>query len=188
MNETRPSLPSADTADQGSKGVRAVFFDRDGVLIIDKGYLREPEEIRWVAGAQNALARLAAHGYRLFVVSNQSGVARGYFKEEAVRRVHAALQAALPAQAQIAEFAYCPHHPDGSVARYATACDCRKPASGMLKRLIAKHGIDRDASFLIGDRPSDLAAAKGAGVQGFLFTSGNLDQFVTQLLSGHVAG
>lgn len=164
--------------------MRGAFFDRDGVLIVDTGYLSEPGEIRWVDGAQRALARLGAQGYKLFVVTNQSGVARGYFDEAAVGRVHAAMQAALPAEAQIDEFAYCPHHPDGSVAQYVTACECRKPASGMLNRLIARHRIDPGGSFLIGDRASDLAAAAGAGVAGFLFSGGDLDRFVTRLLDG----
>jgi D-glycero-D-manno-heptose 1,7-bisphosphate phosphatase len=162
--------------------VRGAFFDRDGVLIVDTGYLSDPADIRWVDGAQRALARLAGHGYRLFVATNQSGVARGYFEEAAIGRVHAAMQAALPAEAQIDDFAYCPHHPEGSVARYAMACDCRKPLPGMLNRLIAQHGIDREDSFLIGDRGSDMAAAAGAGIAGFLFPGGDLDLFVTRLL------
>lgn len=180
MTPTSPQdRPSKDQA-----LARAAFFDRDGVLIIDTGYLSEPKDILWVDGAQRALARLAACGYRLFVVTNQSGVARGYFEEAAVGRVHAAMQAALPADARIDDFAYCPHHPDGSVAAYATACDCRKPAPGMLNRLIARHRIDRAGSFLIGDRASDLAAASGAGIAGFLFPGGDLDDFVARLLAG----
>ncbi|OAN57558.1 D-glycero-alpha-D-manno-heptose-1,7-bisphosphate 7-phosphatase [Sphingomonas sp. TDK1] len=162
---------------------RAVFFDRDGVLIVDTGYLSEPKNMLWVNGAQRALARLAACGYRLFVVTNQSGVARGYFEEAAVWRIHAAMQAALPADAQIDDFAYCPHHPHGSVPQYATACDCRKPAPGMLNRLIARHRIDRAGSFLIGDRASDLTAATRAGIAGFLFAGDDLDCFVARLLA-----
>ncbi|WP_448662044.1 D-glycero-alpha-D-manno-heptose-1,7-bisphosphate 7-phosphatase [Sphingomonas sp. CJ20] len=172
-------LPS-EPAD--SPGARAAFFDRDGVLIVDTGYLSDPADMRWVDGAQQALARLAAQGYRLFVVTNQSGVARGYFEEAAVDRVHAAMQAALPPPARIDAFAYCPHHPDGSVARYALACDCRKPAPGMIERLTATHRIDRAGSFLIGDKASDVEAATRAGIAGFLFTGGDLDAFVTRIL------
>lgn len=162
--------------------VRGAFLDRDGVLIVDTGYLSDPADIRWIDGAQKALARLAAHGYRLFVATNQSGVARGYFEEAAIGRVHAAMQAALPANARIDDIAYCPHHPDGSVARFAVACECRKPLPGMLNRLIAQHRIDRAGSFLIGDRASDMAAAASAGIAGFLFPGGDLDQFVTRML------
>lgn len=169
---------------QGHPPTRAVFFDRDGVLIVDTGYPSKPDEIHWIDGAQRALIRLAALGYRRFVVTNQSGVARGYFDERAVESVHAAMQAALPDAARIDDFAYCPHHPGGSVARYAIACDCRKPAPGMLNSLIARHRIDRAGSFLIGDRASDLAAAAAAGIDGFLFPGGDLDRFVVGLLRG----
>lgn len=163
---------------------RAVFFDRDGVLIVDTGYLSDPADIRWIDGAPAALARLAAAGYRRFVVTNQSGVARGYCAEASVARVHAAMQASLPVTARINAFAYCPHHPAGSVARYAHPCDCRKPAPGMIDHLVAVHRIDRGGSFLIGDRASDLEAAARAGVAGFLFPGGNLDTFVTRILQG----
>jgi D-glycero-D-manno-heptose 1,7-bisphosphate phosphatase len=163
---------------------RGVFLDRDGVLIHDIGYLSNPSEIRWIDGAQDALARLAALGYKLFIVTNQSGVARGYFEEAAIGRVHAAMQLALPADTQIDDIAYCPHHPQGSVARYAVACTCRKPAPGMLERLIKFHRIDRSDCFLIGDRASDIAAATSAGIPGHLFSGGNLDKFVARLL-GH---
>jgi D-glycero-D-manno-heptose 1,7-bisphosphate phosphatase len=178
------NVPFHDAVQQDRTPVRAVFLDRDGVLIVNTGCLSKPDEIQWIDGAQRALTRLAAHGYLLFVVTNQSGVARGYFDEGAVGRVHAAMQAALADAGRIDDFAYCPHHPDGSVAQYATACDCRKPSPGMLNRLIDRHGVDRAGSFLIGDRTSDLAAAAAAGIEGVLFPGGDLDRFVTQLLDG----
>ncbi len=133
-------------------------------------------------GAQQALSRLTAMGFHLFVVTNQSGVARGYFEEAAIDRVHAAMQSALPEGVRFVDIAYCPHHPQGRIARYAVACDCRKPAPGMLNRLIARHHIDRAGSFLIGDKASDMEAAARAGVPGFLFTGGDLDAFVTNIL------
>ena len=173
--------PSAQPS-VGSRKIRAAFLDRDGVLIADTGYLSDPQDIAWIAGAQAALARLALLGFQLFVVTNQSGVARGYFDEAAIGRVHMAMQAALPATAQLTDIAYCPHHPEGSVARYAHACTCRKPASGMLDKLIKRHGIDPATSFLIGDRQSDIEAAAGAGVRGFFFRGGDLDAFVTDVL------
>lgn len=158
------------------------MFDRDGVLIVDVGFLSRPRDIRWVEGAQRALSRLAALDYRRFVVTNQSGVAKGLFPECAILRVHDAMQAALPPAARIDAFAYCPHHPNGSVPRYTRVCDCRKPASGMIERLIADHGIDRAGSFLIGDRTTDIEAAERAGIRGFLFGGGDLDRFVIDIL------
>lgn len=160
----------------------AAFLDRDGVLIRDCPYLASPEKIHWIDGAKPALSRLARAGYRRFVVTNQSGVARGYFDEAAISRVHAAMQDALPDESRIDAFAYCPHHPEGVIAAYTRSCDCRKPAPGMLDRLIADHGIDRARSFLIGDKASDLEAAARAGIAGFLFEGGDLEAFVVRIL------
>ncbi len=162
--------------------VRAAFFDRDGVLIFDQGYLSDIAEVRWIDGAKDALISLANKGYLLFVVTNQSGVARGFFNEDAVLRVHEFMQTALPTTSQITEFAYCPHHPDGPVSPYAQICDCRKPAPGMINRLIERHGINRGQSFLIGDKQSDLDAAARAEIDGFLFRGGNLNSFVQDIL------
>lgn len=161
---------------------RAVFFDRDGVLIADRGYLGRVDQIQWIDGAQQALLRLSSLGYHRFVVTNQSGVARGYFDEATVEAIHAAMQDDLPDAARIDAFGYCPHHPDGVIARYAQVCTCRKPASGMIEQLMSAHGIERAGSFLIGDRQSDLDAAEHAGIAGFLFPGGNLDAFVASVL------
>jgi len=160
----------------------AAFLDRDGVLISDCRYLSDPGKIQWIDGAKLALARLARAGFRRFVVTNQSGIARGYFDEAAILRVHAALQEALPEASRIDAFAYCPHHPDGVIAAYVRSCDCRKPAPGMVDRLIADHGVDRTHSFLIGDKASDLQAAERAGIAGYLFEGGDLDAFVARIL------
>jgi D-glycero-D-manno-heptose 1,7-bisphosphate phosphatase len=118
----------------------------------------------------------------LFVVTNQSGVARGFFTEDAVVAVHDAMQAALPKDVRFSDLAYCPHHPNGIVAVYSKACDCRKPAPGMIDGLIKRHRINRQESFLIGDKESDVDAAKSAGIEGFRFLGGNLDSFVAKVL------
>lgn len=179
MAKTPLSLASDDRG-----GLRkGAFFDRDGVLIADTGYLSDPAKIRWIPGAQQAVALLAARGYMLFVVTNQSGVARGYFPESAISRVHEAMQADLPPEARFADIAWCPHHPEGTVPRFTCICACRKPAPGMVTALIDRHGIDTSRSFLIGDRPSDMAAAAGAGIAGHLFSSGDLHRFVADLPS-----
>ena len=174
------SPPIQEPADGAT--ARAVFFDRDGVLIFDQGYLSDIAAVRWIDGAKDALKNLANKGYLLFVVTNQSGVARGFFKEDAVMRVHEFMQAALPETSQITEFAYCPHHPEGPVSRYAQLCDCRKPAPGMINMLIERHRINRGQSFLIGDKQSDLEAAARADIDGFLFRGGNLNSFVQDIL------
>lgn len=163
--------------------MRAAFLDRDGVLNVDIGYLSRVEQIVWIEGAVGALKALREAGYALFVVTNQSGVARGYYDERAVHVLHDGMQRHLRnSGAWIDEFVYCPHHPDGLDARYAIECPCRKPKPGMLLGLIEKHKILPSESLMIGDKPSDLEAGEAAGVPSYLFSGGALDTFVEELL------
>ena len=157
----------------------AVFFDRDGVLNRDVGYAHRPEQIEWIPGVAEAVAAVNASGRLAFVVTNQSGVARGLYDEADVEALHRWMADELAAQgARIDAFAYCPHHPQGTVAAYARACDCRKPAPGMLDALILEYDVDRARSFLVGDNPTDLAAATAAGVAGHLFEGDDLPGLV----------
>ena len=119
----------------------------------------------------------------MFVVTNQSGIARGLYTEDDVRALHQWMAAELLAQgARIDAFAYCPHFVDGDVVAYRQACECRKPAPGMLLSLMAEWPVQREASFMIGDRETDIAAATAAGIPGHLFPGGNLLKFVTEAL------
>lgn len=162
----------------------AVFLDRDGVLNVDSGYPHRREDLVWIAGARAAVARINAAGFLAIVVTNQSGVARGYFDEAAVDAFHAAMQSDLAASgARIDAFYACPYHEAGTVARYRVADHPdRKPNPGMIVRAFADHAIDRDRSFLVGDRDSDMAAARAAGIAGHLFAGGDLDAFIAPLL------
>ncbi len=160
----------------------AVFFDRDGVLNHDTGYTHRPDDLHFVDGAIAAVRRFNARGYRVFVVTNQAGIARGFYDEAAVRTFHAAMQRALRREgAHVDAFYYCPHHPEGSIAAYAGTCACRKPAPGMIDQALADWPIDRSHSLLIGDRSTDLDAAAAVGLPGHLFTGGDLDAFCTDL-------
>ena len=147
---------------------RAAFLDRDGVIIEDRGYVFREEELALLPGAAGALARLKRAGYLLIVVTNQSGIARGYFAEADMHRLHdglqRALQRALGPDAAIDAFYFCPHHPAGTVAELAIACPCRKPRPGMIERALAEWPIDRDDSFMVGDKASDVEAGLGAGL------------------------
>jgi D-glycero-D-manno-heptose 1,7-bisphosphate phosphatase len=157
MTDTRPLRPAA-------------FLDRDGVLNVDHGYVYLPERFEWIAGAPEAVRLLNDAGYTVIVVTNQSGVARGYFDETAVRSFNAHLQTGLAAHgAHIDAFYYCPHHPEGSVKDFAIACRCRKPGTGMLEQAAAEWPIDRARSFLIGDRDGDVEAASAFGIRGIKF-------------------
>lgn len=161
----------------------AAFLDRDGVLNVDVEYLGSTDRLIWMQGAARAVRLLNGTGYLVFVVTNQSGVARGFYDEAAVVALHDEMRARLKEEhAVIDEFVYCPHHPESADPRYAIACDCRKPAPGMLLKLIEKYDVDRSASLMIGDKPSDMVAARAAGVAGFLFEGGSLDAFVEHLL------
>lgn len=143
----------------------AAFLDRDGVINIDHGYLHRWEDFQFVPGAIKALRRLQAAGYALVIVTNQSGIARGYYDEAALQALHDALREHLAAQdITLDAIEHCPHLPSGSVARYAVACDCRKPAPGMILRSAQALGIDLAGSLLFGDKPSDIEAGRAAGI------------------------
>jgi histidinol-phosphate phosphatase family protein len=157
----------------------AVFFDRDGVLNEDSGYIHRVDDLRWLPGAREAVLSVNESGRFAFVVTNQAGVARGFYNEDAIRHFHAAMQAQLARLgAHIDAFAFCPHHPDGIVREYAHPCGCRKPAPGMINELLRKWPVDVKDTLMIGDRPSDIAAASAAGITGRLYQGGDLRQLV----------
>jgi D,D-heptose 1,7-bisphosphate phosphatase len=161
----------------------AVFFDRDGVLNHDSGYSFEASKLKWIDGAREAVKAVNDAGYFAFVVTNQSGVARGFYEENHVQILHRWMADDMAAiGAHIDAFEYCPDHPDGTIERYRRVSYRRKPAPGMITDLLGRFPVDAANSFLIGDKPSDLEAARAAGLRGHLFSSGNLEAFVTQYM------
>jgi D-glycero-D-manno-heptose 1,7-bisphosphate phosphatase len=153
---------------------RAVFLDKDGTIIENLPYNVDPALIRLAPGAGEGLSQLHRAGYLLFVVSNQSGVARGYFPESALDAVEARLGELLGRfGVPLAGFSYCPHHPEAVVERYAVACECRKPAPGQILGLAAEHGIDLARSWMVGDILDDIQAGRGAGCRTILIDNGN---------------
>jgi D-glycero-D-manno-heptose 1,7-bisphosphate phosphatase len=144
----------------------AVFFDSDGVLNVDHGYTYKIAAFEWLPGAREAVRLANARGLYEFVVTNQSGVARGLYGEDDVRRLPAHMQSELgEIGAYIDDFRFCPHNPDASVPAYACDCGWRKPKPGMILDLLAHWRVDLERSLLIGDKDSDLAAA-AAGIRG----------------------
>ena len=150
----------------------AAFFDRDGVLNVDHGYVHRPEQLEWIAGAPESVRLLNEAGYCVLVITNQSGVARGFFDEAAVKSFHAHMQNVLAGKgAHIDAFYYCPHHPEGTVKAFAMACSCRKPRTGMLEQAAREWPIDLNRSFFMGDKDNDMAAAAAFKVRGIKFDS-----------------
>ena len=152
---------------------RAVFLDRDGVLVEDHALARPPTADSIFPYVPAALARLSAAGYALVVVTNQPAVARGLATLDDVASVHRALGAALAREgAVIDRFEVCPHHPDATLPAWRRACECRKPRPGMLLAAAAALGVDLAASELVGDRPTDIGAGRAAGCTTTLVTTG----------------
>ncbi len=145
----------------------AAFLDRDGTLNHDDGYTHRIEGFRWVDGAKEAIRLLNDRGYLVFVVTNQAGIARGYYKAEDVERLHAWMQAELATVgAHVDEFRYCPHHPDGEIPELAISCACRKPGTAMLEDLVARWNPLLGQSFMVGDAPKDAQAGQRMGITG----------------------
>ena len=161
----------------------AAFFDRDGVLNYDYGFVHSVADFAWTPGAKKSISACNRAGLLVFVVTNQSGIARGVYSESDVHALHVHMQTELHALgAHIDAFAFCPHHPEGIVPELKLDCSCRKPRPGMLLRLCREWSVDRENSFLIGDRPSDIAAAAAAGIRGILYSGGDLYADILPLL------
>jgi D-glycero-D-manno-heptose 1,7-bisphosphate phosphatase len=144
---------------------RAVFLDRDGVLVRDVGPLTRADDILLTPGVASALSELQQAGFVLIVVSNQTVVARGLLDERAVIELQAQVEARITAAGgpRLDGFYFCPHHPQATLAEWRRDCGCRKPAPGMLRQAGLEHGISLERSFMVGDRPSDVLAGLRAG-------------------------
>ncbi len=162
-------------------GNKAVFFDRDGTLNVDVHYLHRTEDFQWCEDAVEAIRYCNEQGYLAIVITNQSGVARGYFPEADVQKLHDWMNEELKKQqAHIDAFYFCPHHKEGSVAEYRQECRCRKPSPYMVQEACRCFDIDREASVFIGDKESDMECAANAGVRGVLYRGGSLLEVLKQ--------
>ncbi len=151
----------------------AVFLDRDGTINVEKNYLHKIEDFEFIPGAQQAIKQLKDAGFLVIVVSNQAGIARGYFDEQAVNVLHDHIQSELATiGTSIDAFYFCPHHPEEGLGRYKVACECRKGEPGMLLEAAKDHNIDLKKSFMIGDKLADIEAGARAGCKSILVMTG----------------
>lgn len=156
-------------------GRPAVFFDRDGCLNDDIGYLHEIAKFRWLPGAMDAVRLVNQSGTLAFVVTNQAGIARGLYTPGHVEVLHGWMSQQLAERgAWINAYRFCPHHPDIGSGPYTRSCTCRKPGPGMISELAKAWGVDLTRSFLVGDRPTDVAAAAAAGITGYQIEPGQV--------------
>jgi len=168
---------------------RACFLDRDGVIIEDVNYLSDPGHAKLCPGVAEALNLLRKNGYKLIVVSNQSGVARGYFTMKAVEAVQMRIEKLLKKEdAAIDAWYNCPHLPEGKVKEFAVDCDCRKPKPGLLLRAAKEHSLEIPQSFMIGDKIRDLEAGFNAGCKraALVLTGNDKDQVVPEAFKARV--
>lgn len=152
---------------------RAVFLDRDGTINEEVGYLKSFDELKLFPFTAEAVEKIKKEGMKAVVVSNQSGVARGFFDEDFVRAIHDRINAMLAREgAEIDRFYFCPHHPTEGVGEYLRDCHCRKPKTGMLMKASEDLAIDLSRSYMIGDSERDMETARNAGVAGILVRTG----------------
>jgi D-glycero-D-manno-heptose 1,7-bisphosphate phosphatase len=151
----------------------ALFLDRDGTINEEVDFLTNPDHLHLISGVTAALRDAKAMGFKLFVITNQSGIARGFLTEERLQEIHTALNDRLTADgAAIDRIYYCPHHPELGSAPYRTVCECRKPKPGMIQQAVREYAIDPARSFVIGDRMIDCQAANAAGIPAIMVLTG----------------
>lgn len=168
---------------------KAVFFDRDGTLNVDIGYLHRPEDFEWIPGAVQAIRYVKENGFLAILVTNQSGVARGYYPESDIRQVYDWMNGELEkAGVRLDGLYYCPHHPEGKVAAYRRDCACRKPGTLLVDEACREHDIDRKQSYFVGDSEKDMECASRAGLTGIHYTGGSLLDKVREALEHEERG
>jgi D-glycero-D-manno-heptose 1,7-bisphosphate phosphatase len=164
---------------------RAVFLDRDGTINKEVGYLSSPEQVRLISGSVEAIKLLAENNFKIIIVTNQAGVAKGYIKEEVVEAIHNRLRELLEVSgAKIDAIYFCPHHPDGVIERFKRECPNRKPNPGMLLKAAQEHNISLKDSYLVGDMARDIISGVRAGVKTVMVLTGNGRQELEKLPTG----
>ena len=166
---------------------KAVFFDRDGTLNVDVHYLHRVEDFIWINGAKEAIKYCNDLGFLTIVITNQSGIARGYYDATDVKKVFNWMNKELSyIGAKLDDIFYCPHHINGIISTLAMKCNCRKPNTGLVVQAKEKYDIDLSKSFFVGDMVSDMLCAKNAGIKGIKYSGGSLLECVRVAMQGSV--
>lgn len=164
---------------------KVVFMDRDGTVNREVHYLHRPEDLVLFPDVPEGIRRLNEHGFRVVIVTNQAGVARGYYKEEDVKNLHEYLNEELKRHGgHVDRFFYCPHHPQNGIGTYKQDCECRKPKTGMFRMAEAFYEIDKAHSYMIGDKLIDTEAGRNYGIRSILIGTGYGEEFYNKVLSG----
>jgi len=167
---------------------KACFLDRDGVLIEEENYLSSPSDVTIFPKTIQALKILRKNGFKIIVITNQGGVAKGYYKEESILDVHKEIDRQLAkSKLKIDKYYYCPHHPEGTVKKYSITCKCRKPSPGLILDAVKDFDINLSKSFLIGDKISDIEAAHNAGCSAILVETGHGQEHVSKARTKNIA-
>ncbi len=166
----------------------AIFMDRDGTITEEMGYLKDPQKLRLIPRSAGAIKLLNERRIPVIVVSNQSGVARGYFTEETVKKTNRKFKGLLKEKvAYLDGIYYCPHHPEFGPPRYKKNCNCRKPKPGMLEKAARRFNLDLKKSYVIGDKVEDIELARNVGAKGILVLTGYGERSKKKVKSDYVA-
>lgn len=156
---------------------KAVFLDRDGTIVNDIGYMNSPEQLQFIPGSIPAIKKLNEAGYKVVVITNQSGVARGMITEDMLQTIDKTMhKKILNGGAHLDAIYYCPHHPEHGTYPYKQVCECRKPHPGLIKKAERDLGLDLKSSYMIGDKATDIEAGKSAGTSTIMVMSGRGQQ------------
>ena len=155
------------------KIIRGVFIDRDGTINVERGYVYRTEDFEYIPGALEALRLVSERKIKIYIVTNQAGIAKGIYTEADFKILTSDMLDYMARRGiEIADVLYCPHHPEGTVAVYRKVCSCRKPEPGLLKAVIEKEGFSQDCLVLIGDKNSDIEAGRKLGIRTYLVETG----------------
>jgi D-glycero-D-manno-heptose 1,7-bisphosphate phosphatase len=157
-----------------SEKSKAVFLDRDGTIIEDSGYINSPEQIKFIPGSIEAIRKLNDAGYKVVIISNQAGIARGLLTEDMLQTIDKIIhRQILSGGGHIDASYYCPHHPEHGAYPYKQVCECRKPHPGLIKRAVRDQALELAGSFMVGDKPSDVETGQRAGVKTVFVRTGH---------------